>query len=47
MQAAFCIEAVDEALAWHPHIIPECGHCVPMEQPEMLNSILREVIAAS
>lgn len=28
-------------------IIPECGHYVPMEQPEALNSILREVIAAS
>lgn len=28
------------------HIIPECGHYVPLEQPDALNSILREVIAA-
>jgi len=34
---------------WAPHgrlhIIPDCGHYVPLEQPEALNSILREVIA--
>lgn len=28
------------------HIIPGCGHYVPLEQPEHLNSILREVVAA-
>jgi pimeloyl-[acyl-carrier protein] methyl ester esterase len=28
------------------HIIPECGHYVPLERPEALNSILDEVIAA-
>jgi pimeloyl-ACP methyl ester carboxylesterase len=28
------------------HIVPECGHYVPLERPEYLNSILREVIAA-
>lgn len=27
------------------HIIPDCGHYVPLERPEALNSILREVIA--
>lgn len=27
------------------HIIPECGHYVPLERPDMLNAILREVIA--
>ena len=27
------------------HIIPECGHYVPLERPEALNSILHEVIA--
>lgn len=27
------------------HIIPACGHYVPLEQPEALNTILREVIA--
>jgi pimeloyl-ACP methyl ester carboxylesterase len=26
------------------HIVPECGHYVPLERPEYLNSILREVI---
>jgi pimeloyl-ACP methyl ester carboxylesterase len=29
------------------HVIPECGHYVPLEQPEHLNSILRDVIAVS
>jgi len=28
------------------HIVPDCGHYVPLERPEYLNSILREVIAA-
>jgi pimeloyl-ACP methyl ester carboxylesterase len=27
-------------------IVPECGHYVPLERPEYLNSILEEVIAA-
>ena len=27
------------------HIVPECGHYVPLERPEYLNSILQEVIA--
>ncbi|MDR6903848.1 alpha/beta hydrolase [Rhizobium miluonense] len=26
------------------HVIPECGHYVPMERPEELNSILRKLI---
>ena len=28
------------------HVIPECGHYVPLERPVHLNSILRQVIAA-
>jgi pimeloyl-ACP methyl ester carboxylesterase len=28
------------------HVVPDCGHYVPLEQPEYLNSILRDVIAA-
>lgn len=28
------------------HVVPACGHYVPLEQPEYLNSILREVIAS-
>jgi pimeloyl-ACP methyl ester carboxylesterase len=28
------------------HIVPECGHYVPMERPDYLNAILRSVIAA-
>src|SRR5262245_1937771 len=28
------------------HVVPECGHYVPLERPEFLNSILREVIAS-
>lgn len=28
------------------HVVPECGHYVPLERPEYLNSILREVIAS-
>jgi pimeloyl-ACP methyl ester carboxylesterase len=27
------------------HVIPECGHYVPLERPEALNAILQEVIA--
>ncbi|WP_090298788.1 alpha/beta fold hydrolase [Ensifer sp. YR511] len=26
------------------HIVPECGHYVPMERPEALNSIIRQLI---
>jgi pimeloyl-ACP methyl ester carboxylesterase len=29
------------------HIVPECGHYVPLERPDFMNSILREVIAAA
>lgn len=29
------------------HVIPDCGHYVPMEKPAVLNDILREVIAES
>jgi pimeloyl-ACP methyl ester carboxylesterase len=28
------------------HLIPDCGHYVPMERPDALNAILLEVIAA-
>jgi pimeloyl-ACP methyl ester carboxylesterase len=28
------------------HIVPECGHYVPLERPESMNSILRGIIAA-
>jgi pimeloyl-ACP methyl ester carboxylesterase len=28
------------------HVIPDCGHYVPLEKPELLNSILRDVIAS-
>jgi len=28
------------------HVVPDCGHYVPLERPEYLNSILREVIDA-
>jgi pimeloyl-ACP methyl ester carboxylesterase len=28
------------------HVIPDCGHYVPLEQPEQLNAILEEVIEA-
>jgi pimeloyl-[acyl-carrier protein] methyl ester esterase len=28
------------------HVVPECGHYVPLERPAALNSILREVIAS-
>jgi pimeloyl-ACP methyl ester carboxylesterase len=27
------------------HIVPGCGHYVPLERPEVMNSILRQVIA--
>lgn len=26
------------------HVVPECGHYVPMEQPEAINSIIRQVL---
>jgi len=34
------------ALARHGrlHVVPDCGHYVPLEQPDVLNGILREVI---
>ncbi|MER9482532.1 alpha/beta hydrolase [Mesorhizobium sp. M0494] len=28
----------------HLHVIPDCGHYVPMEQPEAINSIIRQVL---
>ncbi|HTR86590.1 MAG TPA: alpha/beta hydrolase [Reyranella sp.] len=28
------------------YVVPDCGHYVPLEQPDHLNAILREVIAA-
>jgi pimeloyl-[acyl-carrier protein] methyl ester esterase len=28
------------------HVIPDCGHYVPMERPELLNAILRDVLTA-
>jgi pimeloyl-ACP methyl ester carboxylesterase len=28
----------------HLHVIPECGHYVPMERPEALNSIVLQLI---
>jgi pimeloyl-[acyl-carrier protein] methyl ester esterase len=28
------------------HVVPDCGHYVPLERPAALNSILREVIAS-
>lgn len=36
-------------LAPHGHlrIVPDCGHYVPLERPEALNAILREVIATN
>jgi pimeloyl-ACP methyl ester carboxylesterase len=38
------LEQAEMAPNGRVHIIPECGHYVPMEKPEALNSILREVI---
>jgi pimeloyl-ACP methyl ester carboxylesterase len=35
----------DSAQHGRLHIIQECGHYVPLERPECLNSILREAIA--
>jgi pimeloyl-ACP methyl ester carboxylesterase len=26
------------------HVIPDCGHYVPMEKPEAINSIIRQVL---
>ena len=37
----------DSAPCGKLHIIADCGHYVPLEQPEHLNSILQEVIAAN
>ena len=28
------------------HVVPECGHYVPLERPEYLNSILKELIVS-
>ena len=36
----------DSARHGRLHIVPDCGHYVPLERPECLNSILREVIDA-
>ena len=36
----------DSAQRGQLHVVPHCGHYVPLEQPEYLNSILQEVIAA-
>jgi pimeloyl-ACP methyl ester carboxylesterase len=36
----------DSAQSGRLHVIPECGHYVPLERPEVLNPILEEVIAA-
>jgi pimeloyl-ACP methyl ester carboxylesterase len=36
----------DSARHGQLHIVPDCGHYVPLERPEYLNSILRDVIAA-
>src|SRR5262245_14436771 len=35
----------DSAQHGQLHIVPECGHYVPLERPEHLNSILRKLIA--
>jgi pimeloyl-ACP methyl ester carboxylesterase len=36
----------DSAQHGQLYIVPECGHYVPLERPEYLNSILRDVVAA-
>jgi pimeloyl-ACP methyl ester carboxylesterase len=36
----------DSAQHGRLHIVPDCGHYVPLERPECLNSILQEVIDA-
>ena len=36
----------DSARRGRLHIVPECGHYVPLERPEYLNAILQELIAA-
>jgi pimeloyl-ACP methyl ester carboxylesterase len=36
----------DSAPRGRLHIVPECGHYVPLERPAILNSILQEVITA-
>jgi pimeloyl-ACP methyl ester carboxylesterase len=42
------VSAAQAACARHGRlqIVPDCGHYVPLERPESLNSILREVIVA-
>jgi pimeloyl-ACP methyl ester carboxylesterase len=37
-------EQADAARFGRLHVIPGCGHYVPLEKPEILNAILREVI---
>jgi pimeloyl-[acyl-carrier protein] methyl ester esterase len=41
-----CAAQAEMAPAGTLHVIPECGHYVPLEQPERLNAILRPLIAA-
>jgi pimeloyl-ACP methyl ester carboxylesterase len=36
----------DSAQHGQLHVVPECGHYVPLERPEVLNSILLELIDA-
>jgi pimeloyl-ACP methyl ester carboxylesterase len=36
----------DSAPHGHLHVVPECGHYMPLERPQILNAILEEVIAA-
>jgi len=42
------VSAAQAAQAPHGrlHVIPDCGHYVPMERPDVLNSILRELITS-
>jgi pimeloyl-[acyl-carrier protein] methyl ester esterase len=35
-----------EAANGRLHVVPDCGHYVPLERPAALNSVLREVIAS-
>jgi pimeloyl-ACP methyl ester carboxylesterase len=39
-------QQADSAKHGRLHVIPECGHYVPLERPEHLNAILREVITS-
>ncbi len=43
--AATSAKQADLARSGRLHIIPECGHYVPLERPDALNMILRDVIA--